>query len=59
MAKLGSNRKIKKLGSVGCIGIFILLVANIQFVGESTELFMQFCCFVQSFVTDIPFTIIR
>ena len=48
MAKLRrSNRKIEKPGSVGCSGIFLLLVANLQFVGE---LFAQFCCFVQNFV---------
>ena len=29
-----SNRKIEKPDSVGCSGIFLLLVANFQFVGE-------------------------
>jgi len=34
MAKLISNRKIGKPGSFRCSVIFLLLVANFQFVGE-------------------------
>ncbi|XP_020629982.1 neural cell adhesion molecule 2-like isoform X2 [Orbicella faveolata] len=35
MAKVRSNRKIEKPGSVGCSGIFLLLVANFQVVATS------------------------
>ena len=34
MATFGSIRKYKKPGSVGYSGIFLVLFANIQFVGE-------------------------